>query len=208
MDILHVLIVDDDPVICQWLNDELNDLGYFCSFALDSQAALGKLAETNYEVALVDIKLPGESGIELLKVILNQYNTAVIMITALNDAVTAVQAMKYGAVDYVVKPFDVDAINSSISLALDKKKSSVKDGASKTKGQEEFKELDAIARGIELNLDSLDNRSEIVIELAIKTARELGLEEGKISKWIMVKRGEQSEGKATIRKLNQSAIAP
>ena len=206
MDNIHVLIVDDDPIICQWLNDELNDLGYSCSFALDGQAALGKLAETNYEIALVDIKLPSGSGMDLLKAILSKYHTTVIMITAIDDAVTAVKAIKLGAVDYVVKPFDINVINSSISLALEEEKNFVKDEASKVKGQKEFKELNAIARGIELNLDSLDKRAEIAVELAIKTARELGLEEEKISEWALLRKREQSKGKIAVNKFNQSEM--
>ncbi len=115
----NVLIVDDEQVVCDLLHDELSERGYLCTTVLSGDDALGKLAKQDFDVVLLDIRLPGMSGMEVLREIwLNHGNTATIMITAVNDVDTAVEAMKLGASDYIVKPFDLDRVNTSIRAAL------------------------------------------------------------------------------------------
>ncbi|MFC1991324.1 HD domain-containing phosphohydrolase [Chloroflexota bacterium] len=118
-----VLIVDDEQVICDVLHDELSELGYQCTAVFSGNDALAKLAGENFDVVLLDIRLPGISGLEVLtQVRSNHLNTPVIMITAINDVDTAVTAMRQGAYDYLSKPFNLDDVAISISRTMEQKR--------------------------------------------------------------------------------------
>ena len=114
-----VLIVDDEQSVCDLLSMELSECGCLCSTAGDGNKALAELVTQQFEIALLDIKLPGMSGMELLRQIRSTHpKTRIIMITAVNDLDIAVQAMKLGALDYIVKPFSLDKIDASVRTAL------------------------------------------------------------------------------------------
>ncbi len=169
-----VLIVDDEQVVCDVLTEELSERGYLCTTALDGNEALTKLAVQDFDVVLLDIRLPGMSGMEVLREIwLNYPDTATIMITAVNDVDTAVQSMKLGASDYIVKPFDLDRVNTSIRTALE-----TKPAISKPPTQ-----INAIAIGVEAKLDPLSSYSKVVTQRTIDIARRLGMAEEEIQRW-------------------------
>lgn len=93
-----ILIVDDERVVCKLLHHELNDRGYLCVTAFSGNDALTKLSMQHFGIVLLDIRLPGMSGMEVLRQIRsNHHTTAAIMITAVNDVETAVETMKLGA---------------------------------------------------------------------------------------------------------------
>ena len=93
-------------MLCNVSYDELNEEGYLCTTAFDGNAVLTKLAIQDFDIALLDIMLPGISGVEILRNIrLNHNNISVIMITAVNDIGTAVEAMKLGA-QYGIQTLD------------------------------------------------------------------------------------------------------
>ena len=172
-----VLIVDDEQVICDLLSEELSERGYLCATTLDGDSALAKIGKKDFDIVLLDIRLPGMSGMEVLREIwLNHPNTATIMITAVNDVNTAVEAMKLGATDYLVKPFDLDTVNSSIRTALETKQ------ASKPSTQ-----MDAIAAGVEAKLDPFSAYSKVVTQRTIDIARQLGIAEEEIQRWVAAK---------------------
>ncbi len=169
-----ILVIDDEQVVCDLLQEELSERGYLCTTTLSGKDALAKLATENFDVVLLDIRLPGMSGMEVLREIwLDHGNTATIMITAVNDVATAVEAMKLGASDYIVKPFDLDRVVTSIRTALETKLI-----ASKVS-----KEIDAIARGVEAKLDPFAAFSGVVTERTVKIARQLGLPKKEIQRW-------------------------
>jgi len=168
------LIVDDEQVVCDLLSYELSDRGYLCSTALDGKTALAKLATEEFDVVLLDIRLPGMSGMEVLREILLTYrNTAIIMVTAVNDVNTAVEAMKMGASDYIVKPFDIDAVDSSVRAALETRRPAGKS----------VSEMDAIASGVEVLLDPFLGYSKTVTQRTVDIARQLGINEEEIQRW-------------------------
>jgi putative two-component system response regulator len=181
---VKVLIVDDEQVICDLLHDELSERDYFCTCVLNASEALSKLRTHYFDAALVDIRLPGVSGMELLRNIrLHHHSTAVIMITAINNIDTAVEAMRLGAVDYIVKPFDVDKVISSIGIALENRKHLLAKEASKIT-EESFSPMDAIAYGVEAKLDLRDGHLKIVTERTIDVARWFGIDEAEIQSWV------------------------
>ena len=185
-----VLIVDDEQVICDLLREELSERGYLCTAVLSGDDALAKLAREDFDVILLDIRLPGMSGMDVLREIwLNHTNTATIMITAVNDVNTAVLAMKWGASDYIVKPFDLDKLNASIRTALETKPSTKEPSA----------EMDAIARGVEAKLDPFSAFSKEVTQRTVDIARQLGVAEKEIQKWAAAKATLDSERNRIIK---------
>lgn len=119
----RVLIVDDEPVVRRILRQRLSAEGYHCEEASSAQEAWERLAESPPELVVLDIKMPGKSGLELLPEIkkLNR-DTAVIMATAITDTATAIGCMKGGASDYLVKPFNLDEVSISVQRALEKRR--------------------------------------------------------------------------------------
>ncbi|MBN1692600.1 MAG: response regulator [Dehalococcoidales bacterium] len=210
----RVLIVDDEPVICDLISEDLNDLGYFCEVASDGNSALRKMEKDIFDIALLDIRLPEISGIDVLKEIKSKYDSSIIiiMITAIDDVNTAVESMKLGALDYIVKPFSLDMLNSRISAALEKKKEPFpKTNINKRTGisykEKELNELDAIASGIEVKLDLTDKRSTIVTSRTIEVAQEIGIPEERIIQWIAKRAETNKENLKLLKKFSQSAIA-
>ena len=115
-----ILIVDDEELARQVLHRKLSNEGYHCLEAASANQALDKLKKNSIELAILDIKMPGKSGLELLPEIREHYpDTAVIMATVINDTNTAFQCMRQGAVDYITKPLNLDEVVLSVDRALE-----------------------------------------------------------------------------------------
>ncbi len=107
-----ILVVDDEGIIRDslkaWLGDEE---GFSVDTAESGEAALAKLEAGEYRLMLLDIKMPGMDGVEVLKRAMEmQPKLLVVMMTAYATVETAVEAMKVGALDYLIKPFDPEAL--------------------------------------------------------------------------------------------------
>ena len=109
---VRILVVDDELVIRESLHGWLKKSGYQVDTAEGGSAALAMLEKTPYDLLFLDIMMPVMSGIEVLEVVKEDYpQTLVVMITAYGSVETAVQAMKRGANDYLLKPFDPDQLS-------------------------------------------------------------------------------------------------
>ncbi|MBI4705599.1 MAG: sigma-54-dependent Fis family transcriptional regulator [Deltaproteobacteria bacterium] len=109
--VAHILIVDDEPIVRDSLAAFLRDKGYLCDLAATGPEALGLAARTSYHLVILDIRMPGMDGIAVLgELKTRQPDLPVLMITAYADVATAVAAMRAGAYDYMVKPFDPEEI--------------------------------------------------------------------------------------------------
>ena len=118
-----ILIVDDEEAIRGILSRKLESDGYNCEVAADGKEALWKAFMKDFDLVLMDIKMPGISGMEALpQIVTNHPDTCVIMMTAVVDTETAVEAMRLGAYDYVTKPFDLDDLGMRVHKALERKK--------------------------------------------------------------------------------------
>ena len=107
-----IMVVDDEETICEALKAWFTKDGYNVETAMSGEDALKLMAEKNFDIFLVDVKMPGMDGIELLGRIKEvQPNAAVIMMTAHGSIQTAVEAMRGGAGDYLCKPFDPDTLS-------------------------------------------------------------------------------------------------
>ena len=193
-----ILIVDDERSVTDLLHEDLGEEGYSCVTAGTGEDALKRLSEGNFDVVLLDLKLPGISGMDVLREAKSIHpEVAVIVVTAAGDAQTAVEAMKIGAVDYITKPFELGRVNDSVEIALRAKivredKSTLQEGDSTTRAEETgwTRCLDAIAEGIETRLDFLTVHvmTMTVIERAIAVAQSLSIPDDQIEKWADARR--------------------
>ncbi len=114
-----VLIVEDEAIMRESLKDWLRDEGYDVETAEEGDEALQRIGEKDFAVAVLDLRLPGKDGIEVLREAMAQSpELKGIIMTAYPSVETAVEAMKIGAVDYIVKPFTPDALEKSIEEIL------------------------------------------------------------------------------------------
>lgn len=115
-----LLIVDDERIVRESLRHWFEDEGYEVETAENGNDALKKISVNKYNLALLDMKMPGMTGLELLKKIKEiDNNCVVILITAFASVPTAIQALKDGAYDYVTKPVDPDELNNIVKNALE-----------------------------------------------------------------------------------------
>jgi two-component system response regulator PilR (NtrC family) len=121
-DTAHILIVDDELSMREFLEVLLSREGYRITCAENGGKALDRIAQDQFDLLLLDIRLGDMSGIEVLKAAKTQNpQTIVIMISAYASAETAVEAMNEGAYDYVPKPFDKDELIQTVARALELK---------------------------------------------------------------------------------------
>src|SRR6202012_4186459 len=100
----RVLVVDDDSALAEMLGIVLRADGFEPSFVMDGGRALQAFRETKPDVVLLDLMLPGLSGIDVCRAIRAESGTPIIMLTAKSDTVDVVLGLESGADDYVVKP--------------------------------------------------------------------------------------------------------
>lgn len=116
-----ILVVDDEKEICDLFQDFLTQEGYQVFTATNGVEAISLGTQNSFDLALVDIKMPGMDGIEafceLKKV---KKDIEVIILTGYGTLKTAKEAMRLGAYDYLTKPFDLGLVKNIIREALDK----------------------------------------------------------------------------------------
>jgi len=114
-----ILVVDDDPDMVSWLDDELTEAGYVVQGVTSGVAALEALAARSYDLVISDIEMPGLRGPELLAKILERRPTQlVLLITAFGSVELAVESVRAGACDFIAKPFPIEALAHAVGRAL------------------------------------------------------------------------------------------
>jgi putative two-component system response regulator len=118
----RVLIVDDDPQVCSLVTTMLERNGYACFSASTAAEARTKLAGERFHLVLSDVTMPGESGFELARHVARTYpETAVLIMSAIDDPAVADGAVDIGAHGYLVKPFNLSQLLIDVSNALRKR---------------------------------------------------------------------------------------
>ncbi|MCD6594111.1 sigma-54-dependent Fis family transcriptional regulator [bacterium] len=116
----HILVVDDEESICQILEIMLTDENYWVRTALNYDDAMKRLSSESYDVIIADIMMPDVNGLTLLKDSRKiDSDMPVILITAYASLGSAVEALRFGAFDYITKPFQMDQIRFAVKRALD-----------------------------------------------------------------------------------------
>ncbi len=111
----RILVVDDEPLIQEVLCVALERKNYAVEWVEDGKEALKRLKEGDFDLIVTDIRMPGVSGMEILRRAKEiDPNIGVILITAFGSIKNAVQAMKEGAFDYITKPFSIDEVEMTV----------------------------------------------------------------------------------------------
>ena len=115
-----ILIVDDEDVVRDVLYDLFSE-EHMCHAAATAEQALAYLGEQAYDAVLTDISMPGLSGVELLgRLRREQPDTPVIVISSIGDREHAEGLTRLGAFDFILKPFSLEAVEQSVSRALER----------------------------------------------------------------------------------------
>lgn len=115
---ISILVVQDEPRLRSMLTEILSTR-FQCARAGSASEAIRQMESQFFHLALVDIGLPGMSGISLCRLIVNRSpRTVVVVVSGKTDAQSIAEAMKAGAVDYITKPFDVSEIVATVERAL------------------------------------------------------------------------------------------
>jgi two-component system, NtrC family, response regulator PilR len=116
----NILIVEDDPSHLEILQRHLERCGYRVEAADCAEQALSRFSRFAPHLVLSDLRMPGMSGFELLRKLKSDVpDVAVVLMTAFDDMQTAIDAMKDGAYDYLVKPLDLERLEAIIHGALE-----------------------------------------------------------------------------------------
>ena len=117
----RILIVDDEMTVCRSIQKALLSDALEIDTAIGGDEALRKEGEKSYDVIVIDLMMPGRSGLDLLKSLKAKNSSAqVIMITGYPTMKTTVQSMQMGAFDYLPKPFLPTELRSMVARAIEK----------------------------------------------------------------------------------------
>jgi len=183
-----LLIVDDEAAIRKLLCQKLSREGYRCEEADAAEQVLNTLATSPIALVILDIKMPGKSGIELLPEIKSGYpDTAVIMATAVTDVNVAIQCLKQGADDYLCKPFNLEELSLAVQRALEKRRLKLEIREYQQFLEEKVEEqtgeirklflgaIEALVSALEAKDKYTGGHSRRVTEIALAIGNELGL---------------------------------
>ncbi|MGD9345582.1 MAG: sigma-54 dependent transcriptional regulator [Candidatus Aminicenantes bacterium] len=119
----NLLVVEDDPLQRKLIKENLEEEGYVVFEAESKQGALDVITEQAIDVAIVDFKLQGETGLDVIRAVLERNPlVTTVMVTAFGNIENAVAAMKQGAYDYIIKPIDFKNFLMVIERALERQK--------------------------------------------------------------------------------------
>jgi DNA-binding response OmpR family regulator len=162
-----ILIVDDDPTLVDFLKLLLESEGYETRDAADGEGALQEIKRFEPEVVLLDYMMPNMDGLDVLRHVSKHYATSfVVMLTGKGNEEVAVECMKAGAVDYVLKPFDNERLISVIRNALRYRESEL-----------QRRKIISNLKDLSERLAEILSRASAIIEKAKQTAQANQLEE-------------------------------
>lgn len=184
----EILLVDDEAMIRRLLSQKLSGEGYHCQEAANASQALERLKDDSIELVILDIKMPGKSGVELLVELKAKYpDTAVVMATAVDDTNTAIDCMRKGAYDYITKPFNLEELSFSVARALERRRLKLENRdyqlhlEQKVEAQSQkirvsfFNAVTALAYALEAKDIYTSGHSQRVTEISVAIAEEMGL---------------------------------
>ncbi|HEX8284133.1 MAG TPA: HD domain-containing phosphohydrolase [Pyrinomonadaceae bacterium] len=190
----RVLIADDEPEIRDVLSDLLSPL-YDCAAVGSAEEALVRLREGSYDLVISDIMMGGMSGLELIPRVKELApDTVVIMISGVQTVESAINALRAGAFDYVMKPFDLHHVEAAVSRALEHyylraekrryetyleemvaQRTQELDGALRSLGDAYRTTLKALTAALETRDLETHGHSERVVNFSLRLGRELAL---------------------------------
>jgi DNA-binding response OmpR family regulator len=121
MQTIHILVVDDEPDLVELITYNLTHEGFKVSSASDGEEALAKIMKGEFDLAVLDLMLPGLQGTELCRIVRSNPKTSslpIIMLTAKSDITDRIQGLQTGADDYMTKPFSPKELTARINAVL------------------------------------------------------------------------------------------
>jgi len=119
---IRILLVDDEESFVDTLAERLRNRDFHVTTALNGEDALEKVKEYNFDVVVIDVLMPGLSGVEVLREMKKiKPLTEAIMLTGHATVETAIEGMKLGAYDYLMKPCDIDVLVEKINKTYERK---------------------------------------------------------------------------------------
>ncbi len=135
----NVLVIDDEPKMCKILRFALEPEGYSIVTAENAETGLKKFKESQFDLVVTDLKMPGKDGLFVLNQVKKQRpQTEVILMTAYASTQNAVEAMKNGAYDYVIKPFELDELKVKVRHIMEKRQLAAENLQLKKKLQDKY----------------------------------------------------------------------
>ena len=192
----RVLVADDEPEIRDVLSDLLSPV-YDCVAVGSAEEAVERLREGSYDLVISDIMMGGMSGLELIPRVREiSPDTVVIMISGVQTVESAINALRAGAFDYVMKPFDLHHVEAAVSRALEHhflraekrryetyleemvaQRTEELDGALRSLGDAYRTTLKALTAALETRDLETHGHSERVVNFSLRLGRELGLDD-------------------------------
>ena len=115
----HILIVEDEQELCMTLGDRLRSEGYAVECAFDGKSGFEKINQVPFDLVILDLMLPMQSGLDLcVDIRRSGFTTPILILTALSQSVEKVTGLKLGADDYVTKPFDTLELMARVEALL------------------------------------------------------------------------------------------
>jgi len=124
-----VLLVDDEPDILTPLTFALERQGFTVGTASDGEAALERARRTRFDVVVLDVMLPGISGLDVCRMLRDESDVPILMLTARDAEIDRILGLEFGADDYVVKPFSTRELISRIRAILRRRRLDRNDGS-------------------------------------------------------------------------------
>lgn len=115
---MRVLIVEDDPSVGHWLSNKFYQIGYECRLVEDGETAFNLIDSQAFDAVVLDRKLPGMDGIEVLKKLDHRHIPPVLILSANDDTSDRVEGLRAGAQDYLGKPFDFTELLLRLELLV------------------------------------------------------------------------------------------
>ena len=113
-----ILVIDDEKELCSLLKSYFEGEGYAVHFSYDGEDGLKQVKSFDPSIILLDIRMPGMSGLEVLKKIKELTSAPVLCVSAMVDKEMVAECLKSGAFAYILKPVDLKGLNESIQTAL------------------------------------------------------------------------------------------
>ena len=141
----QILIADDDEVSCQLFAETLEGEGYRVKQVFSGDQALSSLAEYTFELLIIDVRMPGTSGLEVTRIVHEKYPCLpIIVMTAFGSIETAVEAIHEGAFDFISKPMHLAELKNTVSKALAQRSLQRRAGKSAGESDEPSQQLSKI----------------------------------------------------------------
>jgi len=190
---MKILVIDDEAPVRNLIKQILEQKGYNCTLAESAEEARNCLKKQKFELALCDMNMPGESGLDFLRETLPKHKDMVAtMVTAVDDLLVAETTLEVGVYDYIIKPFDRNGLLISVANALRRRELEIVNRAYREKLEQMVSErtaklrkaLDGIIHTVALTVETRDpytaGHQKRVAKLASAIAKEMAFTEEQV----------------------------